>query len=215
MTAALSPTRQAQADAPRFTAAQCEARTHGMAPKEAVSELCTALANLYDQVEDATHRAEESGTQAELADRELLLEQKTVAATRSLAATQARTAATAASEAANATQEVHRLRAALAMAEREVQSVRGAVKRAEATAAEFRAAAAGPQHACSNLERENRELRDALAKMKSHVKTLEQVAAEKTVDVAAMKAEEKAEQKALLAQVKGFDSEQKLLWHPK
>ena len=50
--------------------------------------------------------------------------------------------------------------------------------------------------------------------MKSHVKKLEQVAAEKMVDVTAMKAEEKAEQKALLAQVRGFDSEQKLLWHP-
>merc|ERR1719393_527334 len=156
MTAALSPTRQAQADAPRFTAAQCEARTHGMAPKEAVSELCSALANLYDQVEDVTHHAEESGTQAVLADRELLLEQKTVAAERSLAATQARTAATAASEAANATQEVKRLRVALAMSEKEVLSVRGAVKRAEATAEELRAAAAGPARACADLERENR-----------------------------------------------------------
>merc|ERR1719393_748038 len=198
MTAALSPTRQAQADAPRFTTAQCEARTHGMAPKEAVSELCSSLANLYDQVEDVTHHAEESGTQAVLADRELLLEQKTVAAERSLAATQARTAAAADSEAANATHEVQQLRAALVMSEKEVQSVRGAVKRAEATAAAFRAAAAGPQHACSDLERENRELRDALAKMKSHLKTLEQVAAEKMVDVAAMKKEENAEQKALL-----------------
>merc|ERR1719353_441971 len=212
MTAALSPTRK---EAPRFTAAQCEARTHGMAPKDAVSELCSALANLYDQVQDATNHAEESGTQAFLADRELLLEQKTVAAERSLAATQARTAATAASEAANATQEVKRLRAALAMSEKEVQSVRGAVKRAEATAAQLRAAAGGPERVCSDLERENRELREALAKMKSHVKTLEQVAAEKVVDLAEMQAEAKAEQKALLAQVKGFESEQKLLWHPK
>merc|ERR1719161_3439057 len=210
MTAALSPTRHP--DAPRFTAASCEARTHGMAPKEAVSELCSALANLYDQVEDVTHHAEESGTQAVLADRELLLEQKTVAAERSLAATQAHTAAAAASEAANATQEVKRLRAALVMSEEEVQTVRGAVKRAEAVAVELRVSAAGPKHACSDLER---ELREALAKMKSHVKMLEKVAAEKTVDVAAMKAGERAEQQALLAQVRGFESEQKLLWHPK
>merc|ERR1719240_126573 len=149
MTAALSPTREAQADAPRFTAAQCEARTRAMAPKDAVSELCTALANLYDQVQEVSNHAEESGTQAVLADRELLLEQKTVAAERTLAATQARTAATAASEAANATQEVKRLRKALAMSQEEVESVRGAVKRAEATAAQLRAAAVGPERACS------------------------------------------------------------------
>merc|ERR1719375_2459437 len=123
MTAALSPERHPEAS--RFTAASCEARTHGMAPKDAVSELCSALANLYDQVQDATHHAEESGTQAVLADRELLLEQKTVAAERSLAATQARAAAAAASEAANATQEVKRLRAALATSQKEVERVRG------------------------------------------------------------------------------------------
>merc|ERR1719316_1337754 len=131
MTAALSPTRHPEVK--RFTAASCEARTHGMDPKDAVSELCGTLANLYDQVQDATHHADESSTQAVLADRELLLEEKTLAAERALAATQARTAATAASEAANATQEVQRLRVALTTSEQEVERVRGVVKREEAT----------------------------------------------------------------------------------
>merc|ERR1719261_481330 len=139
MTAAITPEKHSQV--PRFTASSCVARTHGMDPKDAVTELCGTLANLYDQVQDATHHADESSTQAVLADRELLLEEKTLAAERTLATTQERTAATAASEAANATQEVKRLRAALATSEQEVERVRGVVKRVEATAAEFRAAA--------------------------------------------------------------------------
>merc|ERR1719261_2110013 len=142
MTAAITPEKHSQV--PRFTASSCVARTHGMDPKDAVTELCASLANLYDQVQEATHHADESSTQAVLADRELLLEEKTLAAERALAATQARTAATAASEAANATQEVQRLRVALATSEKEVERVLGAVQRAEATTAEFRAAAKGP-----------------------------------------------------------------------